>query len=134
MRDYLKRGNKEDVLGQIRAATKNKYFNQFQSSLNRKFGSLEDLVEFEAWLAKMVLSQAVYDKALGNPQGENGLGSESPEKQEEYRQYWNKYKVSNATSPASSNGSQPSASASPTSPSVSFATPECKKPMVPEGP
>lgn len=130
MRDYLKGCTKDDVIGQIRAATKNKYFNQFQSSLNRKFGSLEDLVEFEAWLAKMALSQAVYDKALGNPKGEDGLGSESPEKQEEYRQYWNKFKVSSAASPASSS---PSASPSP-GPSVSFTTPESKKPLVPEGP
>ena len=126
VREWLHRCSTDDVIAQMKKAKGHTYYVEFAKTLNRSFGSLEDLVEFEAWLAKKILSDRMPPPA--NPpksdktkpkQKQDDLPELSPQEKEAYQEYWKKYHASPTSDVHTPNGSS--------DPSEVEATPECKK-------
>ena len=121
VRDWLHRCAGDDVIAQMKQAKGHTHFVEFEKNLNRAFESLEDLVEFEAWLAKKTLSASMpppanpkkveKPKQKGKPEE---LPELSPQEKEAYQGYWKKYQAT-----PTRGGHTPHAEAE--------ATPECKK-------
>ena len=110
IRAYLETLRGSDIISQIKAAKNHELFGKFAKSINRKFGSLEDLIEFEMWLAKMKIS----DSEL------------SPDKTA-YKEWWGKFKKDRNEN---NSLSTPPSSAASSPPPV---TPECRKTLDLEG-
>lgn len=144
VRDWLKKLEMDELVTVVKSARDHPDFDHFGKDLNRTYGSYEDFMEFEMWLAKLHLSRMIpapsatpkSAPASGNGSGKGAKSKASadalpvltPEQKQAYQDYWKQWESSEKGPDQAS----PSDSPSPAE-SDENVTPACKRKLEWEG-